>query len=200
MAHSQGTKQGSIRRWKREQWIEFGIRQLARQGPAALTVDRLCESAKLTKGSFYHHFPSVDAFLLAIGARWRETETDAIAKDALACITAAESLKKLSSLSDSVDHRLELGVRTLAAGNRKLRDLVNKADAAREAIIATLLERAYELESDEAARAARLFHSLHLAALLRAPSDVGDFSRGPARFLTERLRAAPSRRRNRRSA
>ncbi|MBX3447616.1 MAG: TetR/AcrR family transcriptional regulator [Parvibaculaceae bacterium] len=200
MASVQDVKSPSSRRWKREQWAEFGVRQLARHGPGALTVDRLCESAKLTKGSFYHHFPSVDAFLLAIGTRWRETETDAIAKDALACTTAAESLKKLSSLSDSVDHRLELGVRTLAASNRKLRDLVNKADAAREAIIATLLERAYELESDEAASAARLFHSLHLAALLRAPSDVGDFSRGAARFLTERLHAAPSRRRNRRSA
>ncbi|MBX3507976.1 MAG: TetR/AcrR family transcriptional regulator [Parvibaculum sp.] len=200
MTPVQDKKSRSSARWKQEQWVEFGIRRLARHGPSALTVDRLCESAKLTKGSFYHHFPSVDVFLLAIGTRWRETETDAIAKDALACTAAAESLKKLSSLSDTVDHRLELGVRTLAAGNRKLRDMVHKTDSAREAIIATLLQRAYGLGSDEAASAARLFHSLHLAALLRAPSDVGNFSRASARFLTERLKSAPTRRRSRRTA
>ena len=200
MTSRQTAKSSSSVRWNREQWVEFGIRQLARHGASALTVDRLCESAKLTKGSFYHHFPSVEEFLLAIGARWRETETDAIAKDALACVTAAESLKKLSSLSDGVDHRLELGVRTLAASNRSLRDLVNRTDTAREAIIATLLERAYGLAGEEAAAAARLFHSLHLAALLRSPRSVGEFSRAAASLLSERLTAAPSRRRNARSA
>ena len=181
-------------RWNREHWVEFGARSLARQGPGALTVDRLCESAKLTKGSFYHHFKSVDDFLVAVGEWWRRTETDAIARDALAAAGAAESLKKLASLSDRVNHRLEIGIRTLAANNRKVRDLVGKADTAREAIISTLLQRAHGLAEEDAANAARLFHSLHLAALLRAPSDVGGFSAASAKFLTAQLqRAAPAR-------
>ncbi|ABS64265.1 transcriptional regulator, TetR family [Parvibaculum lavamentivorans DS-1] len=193
MKERESTPRGGSR-WNRDHWVEFGVRSLARHGPGALTVDRLCERAKLTKGSFYHHFKSVDDFLVAVGERWRRTETDAIARNALAGPGAAESLKKLASLSDSVNHRLEIGVRTLAANNRKVRDLVNKADIAREAIISTLLQRAYDLTEDDAANAARLFHSLHLAALLRAPSDVGGFSSASARFLTAQLRdAAPSR-------
>lgn len=186
-------------RWNREQWVAFGAGCLARHGPGALTVDRLCERAKLTKGSFYHHFKSTDDFLVAVGEQWRRTETDDIARDALAGTGAAESLKKLASLSDRVNHRLEIGVRTLAANNRKVRDLVNKADTAREAIISTLLQRAYGLAEGDASDAARLFHSLHLAALLRAPADVGGFSAGAARFLTARLKGVASARTNRRS-
>ena len=91
-----------------------------------------------------------------------------------------------------MDHSLEIGVRNLAAGRPELSALVREADAAREAIIAGMLARAYGLDADTAGDVARVFHSLQLAAQLRAPADVEGFSAGPARRLTAWLEAIAS--------
>lgn len=180
-------------RWSRSDWVEMAVEQLKSDGAAGLTVDALCLAAGRTKGSFYHHFPTIEALLVDVAQRWRRTETDQIGALALAETDPRKGLRALARRSERMDHRLEIGVRDLVARSPDVAALVREADRAREGIIADLLGRAYALSDDEAADVARVFHSLQLAAQVRAPDDVAGFSAGPARRLTAWLEAmAPS--------
>lgn len=154
-----------------------------------MTLEALCAAADRTRGSFYHHFPTVADLFAGLAQRWRRTETDEIARVALAQADPRKSLRALARRSEAMDHGLEIGVRALAEDHPQVAALVREADETREAIIADLLARAYRLEPSEARDIARLFHSLQLAGQLRAPEDVAGFSAGPARRLTAWLEA-----------
>jgi TetR/AcrR family transcriptional regulator, transcriptional repressor for nem operon len=43
------------------------------QGFAATSVDQLCRAAGVTKGAFFHHFPSKEALGVAAAQHWSET-------------------------------------------------------------------------------------------------------------------------------
>lgn len=176
-------------RWSRTTWIELAVERLKAGGVAAVTLEALCAAAGRTRGSFYHHFPSVADLFVALAQRWRRTETDDIGAVALAQADPRKGLRALARRSEAMDHRLEIGVRALAADHPEVAARVREADDAREAIIAGLLSRAYGLEASEARDVARLFHSLQLAGQVRAPGDVAGFSAGPARRLTAWLEA-----------
>ena len=173
--------------------MDLAADRLRGSGPQALTVEALCVAAGRTKGSFYHHFGSVEALLIEVALRWRRTETDEIGEIALREPDARKGLRALARRSEQMDHGLEIGVRALAAGSPEVARLIREADAAREAILAGLLTRAYGLGPDRAADVARIFHSLQLAAQLRTPDDVAGFSLGPARRLTAWLEAEAAR-------
>ena len=135
----------------------------------------------------------MEDLLVALSTRWRRTETDGIGRIALSEADPRRGLRALARRSEQMDHGLEIGVRALAAGSAEVARLIREADAAREAIVAGLLTRAYGLDPQRAADVARLFHSLQLAAQVRAPEDVAAFSRGPARHLTAWLEAEAAR-------
>ncbi len=175
-------------RWSRDDWVELAVARL-KADASALTVDALCLAAGRTKGSFYHHFETVEALLVELARRWRRTETDEIGALATAEADPRRGLRALARRSERMDHSLEIGVRALAAQRPEVAALVREADTTREGIIADLLGRAYGLAPDEAADVARVFHSLQLAAQVRTPEDVAGFSAGPARRLTAWLEA-----------
>jgi AcrR family transcriptional regulator len=189
MAEARATKG----RWSRDAWIELGVARLAAEGPGALTLEALCAQAGRTRGSFYHHFPTVEALLVDIARRWRRTETDEIGQVGLENPDPRAGLRALARRSERMDHRLEIGIRLLGGQNPDVAALVREADAAREAILTDLLARAYGLTPRAAGDTARLFHSLQLAAQMRTPDDVGGFSMGPARRLTAWLDAEAGR-------
>lgn len=175
------------RRWSREDWLAFGEAQLKGGGPAALALDRLCAAAGRTKGSFYHHFASTEAFLEALVDRWRGWATDRIAEAALAARDPDTSGRTLKKLTAHMDHRLDLAMREVAAGSPALTAKVAEADARREAVVASLIVAAFGLDRDRARAAGRIFHAVHLAGQVRAPDDVAAFTAEPYALLHDWL-------------
>lgn len=171
------------RRWTREDWVGLAIEGLKRDGPSALTLDRLCAAAGRTRGSFYHHFPSVDVLLATVAERWRVTETERVAERTLNEPDALSALALMAKLTDAIDHRLERGVRVLAMSSDAVRATVEAADARREGVMRDLLMRGYALGADEAASASRLFHALHQTAVMRSPEDIRGYTRPAIRSL-----------------
>lgn len=53
-----------------ENWLEAGYTLLAEQGVRALKVDRLCEQAGATRGSFYWHFEDMDSYRAKLVESW----------------------------------------------------------------------------------------------------------------------------------
>jgi AcrR family transcriptional regulator len=170
-------------RWTREDWLAFGEDQLKTGGPGALALDRICAAAGRTKGSFYHHFASTDAYLAALVERWREWATDRIAEAALSSRDPEASGRTLRKLTAAMDHRLDLAIREAAAPTAELAAKVAEADSRREAVVGQLIAAAYGVDVPTAQAAARIFHAVHLAGQIRAPQDVAAFTAGPYGLL-----------------
>ena len=172
---------------RHDDWIGLAADALRRDGPAALTIDNLCHRARRTKGSFYHHFKSIDELRRAVVQHWIDGETEAVARTALAGSGPKERLEAMSRLTAASDHRLELGVRSLATSDPAITELVARADDRRELVMTSLLATAYRIRGEDAHHLAQLFHALHLAALIRAPLDAAGFTSGPVRTLMRML-------------
>lgn len=185
-------QQAPSRRWRREDWIDLAMTQLRAEGIAALTLERLCADAGRTRGSFYHHFESVDRLLAEVALRWRATETDAIAENVLETPDPEAGLALLVKRTDAIDHRLERGVRILAVLHHEIRQIVEQADIRREVVMAEMLRRAYRLDNEDAKSASRLFHALHHTAVMRSPDDIKAYSRETIRSLLSWLPVRPA--------
>jgi AcrR family transcriptional regulator len=53
-----------------EAWLEAGYALLAEDGVRALKVDRLCQQAGVTRGSFYWHFEDMDDYRAKLVESW----------------------------------------------------------------------------------------------------------------------------------
>lgn len=52
--------------------LDAAIAIIRKKGYAATSVDELCASAGVTKGAFFHHFPSKDSLAVAAANHWSE--------------------------------------------------------------------------------------------------------------------------------
>lgn len=71
-------KQERSGRLSAEDWAQAALDQIADQGVAAVAVEPLARRLGVTKGSFYWHFPSRDALLIAALERWEKVEQETI--------------------------------------------------------------------------------------------------------------------------
>ncbi len=84
------------------EWVNAGLKALARFGFAALKADTLASRLRVSRGSFYWHFAHVSAFHAAILLRWREIALEFI----------------IDNLDSDDDDRLESALtRAFAAGS-----------------------------------------------------------------------------------
>jgi TetR/AcrR family transcriptional repressor of nem operon len=51
--------------------LDAGIDVIRRQGLAATSVDDVCRAAGVTKGAFFHHFESKEAYAVAVAEHWK---------------------------------------------------------------------------------------------------------------------------------
>lgn len=128
---------------------------IRRKGFAATTVDDLCRAAGVTKGAFFHHFPSKEALGVAAADFWAET-TAAFFEDA----PYHDHADPLDRVLGYIDFRKEIIEGALAEFTclvgTMAQEVYNSAPAIREACAASILGHAETLEADiEAARVAR---------------------------------------------
>jgi AcrR family transcriptional regulator len=79
-----------------EDWLQAGYTLLAEQGARALKVDRLCQQAGVTRGSFYWHFEDMDSYRATLVESWNTfLERD---RHDLAELDALPPRKRLSAM------------------------------------------------------------------------------------------------------
>src|SRR5215472_5079767 len=69
------------RRLTAQDWIDFGLAALARNGADALKADVLARKLKVSRGSFYWHFADLEAFHARVIEQWKKVATEAIITD-----------------------------------------------------------------------------------------------------------------------
>lgn len=129
-------------RLKYADWLDLGLALLAEAGPDALTIDAVSARAQRSKGSFYHHFSTIDAYLHALAEAWREKHTEGVIRHAEAAATAEDRLEALNVLTSVVDQRVEQGFRALGVRSPAIAALCSVVDCRRTRFLAKLHEEA----------------------------------------------------------
>ncbi|HRD60317.1 MAG TPA: TetR/AcrR family transcriptional regulator [Nocardioides sp.] len=107
----------------RSDWVEAGLKALARGGVPAVAVEPLAKELGATKGSFYWHFADRNALLEAILERWEQRDTELVIAaidetgDATTRLRALLRVAFTSVLANSADGRgsVELALQASAA-------------------------------------------------------------------------------------
>ncbi|MEE9416125.1 MAG: TetR/AcrR family transcriptional regulator [Acidimicrobiales bacterium] len=126
-------------------FFEAGITILGDQGEKGVTIAGLCAALGVTKGSFYHHFASTDAYVEGLLNYWELEFTDEVARLSGRGSEAGDRLWSLESLVAAYPHAAERAIRGWAASNPSVADVVTRVDQRRIDYLASVID---ELISD----------------------------------------------------
>ncbi len=118
-------------RFSKTHWLELGQALLKSEGPEALTLERLTEAAGKTRGSFYHHFKSRDAFLMAMIEAWQSASLASLATRLQNEDSAEGKRKIMRGVSMEWDGAFERQLRILAAQEPLVAKLLSQVDELR---------------------------------------------------------------------
>lgn len=124
-------------RTSRQDWIDAGIQLLRIEGEHALTIERLCKTLEITKGSFYHHFGDLQKYQTALLEWWESELTSKPIEIGNQEKNPQKRAQKLSSTVRKLDHRLDLSIRAWGLHDSNVKAFVHRVDQRRiEALIA----------------------------------------------------------------
>jgi AcrR family transcriptional regulator len=148
-----------------QDWIDFALTTLRREGFAALKADVLARKLGVSRGSFYWHFAELGAFHALLIARWREMATEAIIADVERYASAEQRLGALLRRAFGHAGVLEIRMRAWAENNAEAARALADIDRRRQMFIERLLRQA-GIAPQLAAMRARLLYWTYLGAAL----------------------------------
>jgi AcrR family transcriptional regulator len=171
------------RRLTAQDWIDFALEILAREGADALKADVLARKLKVTRGSFYWHFADLDAFHARVIAHWRERLTEAVIADIARHDTPRRRAAALLTRAFGHRNQLELRMRAWADTNAQAARALADIDRRRCRYIAELLVEAGLARPQAATRAQLLYWTYLGAALGRSKLSGARLSRTVAELM-----------------
>lgn len=126
-------------RFRKSDWFELGQALLKSDGPSALTIERLTASAGKTRGSFYHHFDSRDAFLTEMIQKWQADSLSSVATRLQNEDRPEGKRVIMRGVSTEWDGAFERQLRILAAQEPLVAELVSKVDERRMQGLASMI-------------------------------------------------------------
>ncbi|MGL4290664.1 MAG: TetR/AcrR family transcriptional regulator [Phreatobacter sp.] len=148
-----------------DDWINAGLKALARAGFAALKADLLATELGVSRGSFYWHFADIGAYHQAVLARWRDVAALAIIDDIERTVERHDRLAILLRRAFLADTSLEIAVRGWGTATPRVQATLAAVDQDRIGYIETLLvDRGFA--PDVAHWRALAFYSAYLGLVL----------------------------------
>jgi AcrR family transcriptional regulator len=170
------------------QWVNAGLKALARFGFAALKADTLASRLRVSRGSFYWHFAHVSAYHAAILSRWREIALENIIAEIDGA--ADDRLETLLRRAFAAGSRMERGVRAWATIDRQAKAAVEAVDAARIRYLRKLLEDS-GVPSQAAETRARILNWAYLGFALSSKRLDEESLKDVVRHLSQLARLKP---------
>ncbi len=161
----------------RQEWIDAGLKAMARDGVDAVRIERLAAALKVTKGSFYWHFKDRDALLEALLEAWRSRATTAII-DAVEAKggDARAKLANLFTIVSVIEGQLDRAIRSWAAQDRAAASALKEVDRQRLDYLLILFMGVGFNAAEALGRARLVYHAL-----------IGQFMMGEAVARGDRL-------------
>jgi len=151
-------------------WLDQGLKALARKGFTALKADPLAKAMGVSRGSFYWHFADVGAFHAALLKHWHEVAAEQIIAEVEAAAPGNRALELLLHRVFGERLALEGAVRSWASVDPAARAAVQAIDRRRLDYIEQLLRQA-GLSADLACARAQILYWAFLGfALSDRPS------------------------------
>ena len=151
-----------------QDWIDFALKTLAREGFNVLKADVLARKLGVSRGSFYWHFAELGAFHAQVIAHWKQTTTEAIIADLERLPAGEPRLDLLLRRAFAHDAPLEVRMRAWADENADAARALSEIDRRRSDYIARMLADAGIAPALAATRAQLLYWAYLGAALSRS--------------------------------
>jgi AcrR family transcriptional regulator len=148
-----------------DDWIDAGLKALARDGFTALKADVIARKLSVSRGSFYWHFADVTAFEKAVMQRWRDVMAEAVIRELEDIKPASARLKHLMRLAFGASPALEIAMRAWASSDLRARAMVGAVDKRRLAYIARML-RDSEVATEHVQPRAQIIYWTYLGFVL----------------------------------
>lgn len=164
-------------RTPRTVWIDAGLRALAAGGPDAVRIDVLAQRLGVTRGGFYWHFGSREAFLEELLDEWERRCTDeAMERVESGGGDAKDKVWRAGMFTFSKDLLpIDLAVRDWARRDRSVADRLRRVDNRRIDYLRTLIG-SFCSDEDEVETRSMLAFSLAIGNHFIA-ADHGERSR-----------------------
>jgi AcrR family transcriptional regulator len=123
-----------------QHWLDAGLQALAAQGLQGLRIMPIAQQLGVTKGSFYWHFSSLEAYQAALLEEWelRHTQQIILYVEAQGG-DALTKLRNLMTVTVRADPRLAKAIRAWADTNTQAQAAQARVDHDRLAFLAGLL-------------------------------------------------------------
>jgi AcrR family transcriptional regulator len=143
------------------EWVNAGLKALAKSGFTALKADTLAKTLGVSRGSFYWHFADVEAYHRAVLDAWEKCATgDIIAAVEAEGGSAQARLHALAAIVFAQEGALERQVRAWAAHSPTAAAVQDRVDARRLGYTADLFGAAGFSSAGAALRAGFLYRAL----------------------------------------
>jgi AcrR family transcriptional regulator len=136
-------------------WLDLGLRTLAKSGFTALKAEPLAKAMGVSRGSFYWHFADIGVYHAAILKHWRDVAAEQVIADLETVAKDRDALPLLLRRAFSSTSALENAVRTWATVDPAARAAVQAIDQRRLGYIEALLRQS-GLSADAAGARAQI--------------------------------------------
>lgn len=176
-----------------QDWIDFALTTLAREGFDALKADVLARKLGVSRGSFYWHFSDLGTFHARVIEHWKQRTTEAIIADLERYDPGEERLETLVRRGFGHDAVLEIRMRSWADTNAEAARVLSDIDRRRREYIEQMLVEAGVAPSLAATRAQILYWTYLGAALSHSKLTGERLDRLVAEFKRIGLGGLPGR-------
>jgi len=155
-------------------WIDTAHAILAKDGHGGLTIENLTVQTGKTRGSFYHHFGSHDAFISRLLDDWRQSNTERIAELIAKDHEPERRRTLLNREAGRLDAEVETAIRRWAGSNRTVAEVCRAVDERRLEVLAMELvalaeSRGVQVTARQAEVLAFIDYAIFLGAQMLAP-------------------------------
>ncbi|MEL6838855.1 MAG: TetR/AcrR family transcriptional regulator [Pseudomonadota bacterium] len=115
----------------RTDWLDLALQELTTHGYGALKAQPLAKKLKVTRGSFYYHFDSLEDFHEAVMRHWSDKTTVPLITDLQDHPTPQAAFNALLAITLRSGEKLERAMRSWATVDAQVAGWVKDVDDAR---------------------------------------------------------------------